>query len=255
LYADELRAVHFDIDSWKTRMLTDAWQRLGLSRLPLDIIECPDRRITRSTLDLVAETTADGDTEVSVLMPRREYTKFWHRLLHDRSSDKIGAALASLPHCNVTVVPYHLGDVDQLSHRRGNGHGEPSAGLGEPSTNGNHHTNGDSVLRLDDIIGLPADRVAIVNARVRERTRIAGRVQRLRVQPWGSSPSLECRITDPSGSITIVFLGRREIGGLRVGSVLTAEGVVSDSHGQLVIINPMFELLSVPPEPQAPGQH
>ena len=44
-------------------------------------------------------------------MPRREYKEFWHRFLHDRTSDSIAKALAVLPHANVTFVPYHLGTI------------------------------------------------------------------------------------------------------------------------------------------------
>ena len=45
LTPDDLRAVHFDIDSAEARALEEEWGRVGLARLPLDIIECPDRRL------------------------------------------------------------------------------------------------------------------------------------------------------------------------------------------------------------------
>ena len=49
LTPDDLRAVHFDLDHIKTEDLTTAWRELGFSRLPLDIIECSDRRIPRQS--------------------------------------------------------------------------------------------------------------------------------------------------------------------------------------------------------------
>ena len=52
---------------------------------------------------------ADGNTEVSVLIPRREYRRFWHRFLHDHTADSIAKVLTDVPHANVTFVPYHLG--------------------------------------------------------------------------------------------------------------------------------------------------
>ena len=109
LQPDDLRAVHFDLDSWRTSQLVAAWGDLGLTRFPLDIVECPDRRMPRAALEMASQTMADGDTELTILIPRREYTKVWHRLLHDRSSNAIVAALGDTPHCNVTIVPYHLG--------------------------------------------------------------------------------------------------------------------------------------------------
>jgi len=54
LTPNDLRAVHFDLDGWKTDQLIDSWQRLGMSRFPLDIVECPDRRIARATMELAA---------------------------------------------------------------------------------------------------------------------------------------------------------------------------------------------------------
>ena len=87
----------------------DDWRRLGLARLPLELVECPDRRVNRAVLDVVAEVLADGDTEVSVLIPRLEHRRVWHSLLHDRTSDAIARGVSALPHANVTFVPYHLG--------------------------------------------------------------------------------------------------------------------------------------------------
>ena len=70
LSPDDLRAVHFDIDTKAARELEQEWSRLGLARLPLDIIECPDRRLGRAAIELVADATLDGDTECTVLLPR-----------------------------------------------------------------------------------------------------------------------------------------------------------------------------------------
>jgi amino acid transporter len=110
LTPDDLRAVHVAADEWQCEKLTEEWRRLGLSRLPLELVDCPDRRIARSVLEVVYEASADGDTEVSVLVPRLEHRRFWHRLLHDRTSDAIAKAVSRVPHANVTFVPYHLGN-------------------------------------------------------------------------------------------------------------------------------------------------
>ena len=37
---------------------------------------------------------ADGDTEVSVLLPRRLYSWGWGHLLHDRTADRLAASWA-----------------------------------------------------------------------------------------------------------------------------------------------------------------
>ena len=123
LVPDDLRAIHAAIDSREADHLAREWTRLGLSRVPLDIVDCPDRRVARCIAELVAEELADGDTEVSVLVPQRHYRHAWHRLLHDSTAARIADALEGLPHANVTFVPYHL------SGRR------PDAALAPPGAN------------------------------------------------------------------------------------------------------------------------
>ena len=108
LTPDDLRVVHFDLDPIRTEDLASAWTRLGLAHVALEIHELPDRRLNRAALELVASEVVDGDTEVTVLIPRIQHTRVWHRLLHDRTAGSIAEALAPLPHCNVTIVPYHL---------------------------------------------------------------------------------------------------------------------------------------------------
>ena len=67
----------------------------------------------------------------------------------------------------------------------------------------------------------------------------------VRVQPLSDVPTVQCVLVDGSGqAITLVFLGRRSISGLRSGSMLTAEGMVGKHRGKLAMINPAFELLS-----------
>jgi hypothetical protein len=109
LHPDELKAVHIAVDLYRAELLAEEWRSLGLTRLPLELVDCPDRRLTHSVLEVVAESLADGDTEVSVLVPRLEHRRWWHRLLHDRTANAITDAVGRLAHANVTIVPYHLG--------------------------------------------------------------------------------------------------------------------------------------------------
>jgi RecG-like helicase len=79
----------------------------------------------------------------------------------------------------------------------------------------------------------------------RSRAKVTGRVKTVRFLPRSDVPTLELVLVDGSGeAITIVFLGRRSISGLRSGSTLTAEGMVGKHRGRLAMINPAFELLS-----------
>ena len=104
-----MSAVHIAVDLEAAERLMDDWLRLGLSRMPLEIVDCPDRRIVRCVMEVVTEALADGRTEVTVLVPRREYRRVWHRLLHDQTGNSIAKQLSRIPHANVTFVPFHLG--------------------------------------------------------------------------------------------------------------------------------------------------
>ena len=249
LAPDDLRAVHFDLDPWKTKLLVQSWQELGFSRFPLDIIECPDRRIPRSALELADQITSDGRTELTVLLPRREYSKAWHRLLHDRSSDSIAAALSGLPNCAVTVVPYHLGSAARHDGPTSTPDRPVSpAAVGLPVRDS--HT-GPAATNVNPA-ELPAERTRIAEVPPRQRATVAGRVRAIRVQPWGGNPALECTLADETGSITIVFFGRREVGGVRLGTIMSATGTVGEHHRMRAILNPDFQLIHTPPEATAP---
>ena len=59
-----------------------------------------------------------------------------------------------------------------------------------------------------------------------------------------TAPTLEVEIWDETGGVTLQFLGRREIAGLEVGSLLQAEGMVGEQEGSLTILNPSYEIRS-----------
>ena len=188
-------------------------------------------------LELVATEIADGDTEVSILVPRRQYTHVWHRLLHDRTADAIAQALSFLPHSNVTIVPYHLGSQPDAFTRRQ---------MSRVAHDGPARNETPTRLRsMTALAGsaLPADRTPIANVEYRQRARVAGRVHTMRVQPHGGVGSLECTLVDETGGIALVFLGRRSIAGIKVGTRIVAEGTVGEERGRLAILNPAYEIL------------
>jgi amino acid transporter len=232
LTPDDLRAVHFAVDPVRATELRHAWAELGLARVPLDVINCPDRRLTRAAVELAA-SLADGDTEVTVLLPRVEHTRTWHRILHDRTSNALARALAGLPHTNVTFVPYHLGAresatltrlPDSTAVRRRSARAELSA------------------LPLG--VAVPAGTVPIGTASVRDRVTLAGRVTSLRVQPRAGIATLQCTVADPTGEILVIFLGRRHVGGWEPGALVSVSGIVGERGGRREILNPDYQLLA-----------
>ncbi|MBI2706356.1 MAG: amino acid permease [Actinobacteria bacterium] len=242
LVPDELIAVHFDLDPLRTRELTSAWGKLGFARLSLDVVECPDRRIERAAADVVARQLARGDTEVSVLLPRREYSRFWHRFLHDRTADSIAKVLDDLPHCNVTIVPYHLG-AKGVQPRLVTPAGVPADGNGKGRRSSKARAKAKDVPHIE--IGdmeMPADRVPVASVQHRQRVRIAGKVYSVRVQPWSGVAVLELTLIDDTGAMQVVFFGRRELAGVTTGTRLVIEGVVGEHRGKMASLNPKYEI-------------
>ena len=83
----------------------------------------------------------------------------------------------------------------------------------------------------------------IADSSVRQRARLAGVVTRITVLPTEGNESLQAILFDGTGEVTVVFMGRRTIPGLSLGTKLTVEGVLGEVRGKLRLVNPRFELL------------
>jgi len=242
LTPDEVRAVHFVIDAHHAAKLSEEWQRLGLRRVPLELVDCPDRRLSRCAVETVARDLADGETEVSVLLPDRKYRGFWHRILHDRTADAIERDVSLLPHANVTAVPFHF----DARRRRGAESVPDRIDLGEDPAPLH------PAAVVADRVGPPATAdgegrrsgtVPIADVRFRQFVRVEGRVRSMRVQPRAEVPTLECVLVDDTGALSILFLGRRAVAGIDVGVRLRVEGTAGESRGRLALLNPVYELV------------
>ena len=65
----------------------------------------------------------------------------------------------------------------------------------------------------------------------------------MRARPTSGQPSLAVTITDPTGTVTAVWTGRRAIGGITLGRRLQVEGVATLVGTQLEFTNPVYTLL------------
>src|SRR5581483_2019055 len=123
----------------------------------------------------VARDLADGETEVTVLLPDRKYRGFWHRILHDQTAEDIERNVSLLPHANVTTVPFHFDgrrpapvDVAPL--------------LAAPRSNGRAERPAPQPAPVDGL-------VPIGDVRFRQYVRVEGRIRSLRVQPRAEVPT------------------------------------------------------------------
>ncbi len=78
----------------------------------------------------------------------------------------------------------------------------------------------------------------------RELVRMAGRLRNVRFTPRVNLPTLEAELYDGSGSVTLIWLGRRRIPGIEPGRTLQVRGRVCHQGPRRVIYNPWYELLS-----------
>jgi RecG-like helicase len=83
---------------------------------------------------------------------------------------------------------------------------------------------------------------AIDKMQDRQRVAVYGHVKSVSLSPRAGTPSLEAVLYDGSGTVTLVWLGRRRIVGIKPGTHLMAEGRVSCHDGNRVIYNPRYEL-------------
>ena len=257
---DELRAVHFTLDSRVSAELVAEWSRLGLARLPLDVVECEDRRLGRAVLELAAEVVADNETELTILLPRRGFATGWHRLLHDGTADRIAAAVAQLHHVNATVVPYQL-TGGWFSKRRAADH-EPTGDelaprsaaatfrslAREGGTTGRGPTGSGSSFERAAFGGHGGTTTPIGQVQWRQRVRMAGRVISVRTQPRAGTREPRVRPGRRDRKILLVFQGRRQIAGIEPGARLVVEGMVGEWARRQAILNPAYELVQAGPE-------
>ena len=75
----------------------------------------------------------------------------------------------------------------------------------------------------------------------RDRVRIAGVIKRITVFPMQGQESLEALVSDGTGEVVVVFMGRRGIGGLTLGTRVVVEGVIGEQRGAPRMINPRLE--------------
>ena len=245
-----LSAVHFVIDDRKAEALSKAWANNdACADVPLELIDCPDRRLANAAVDYAIRATAGNDVELTLLLPRRSYSKVLGWLLHDQTAEDIARPISQLERVVATIVPF---DVEKII----SGHSSWQAPVEKKTSKKSAEQTPvraqsaftQPPVATQDKKSEPVSHYAenltpIGNITWRKRAHVQGRVNSIKAAPSGSSPVVEVEVWDESGGVTLQFLGRREITGLDVGSELRAEGMVGENNGQLVILNPSYEIV------------
>lgn len=232
-----LSAVHFVIDDRRAEDIQKAWAASdALDDVTLELIDCPDRRLPNAALDYSIRMTEKQDVELTLLLPRRAYSGFLGRLLHDQTAEEIAAPISQLPRVVATIVPF---DVERIA----SGKASFSAPVAPVRVEKAKPVKVAVAVDDEPVSHYAENLTPIGNIEWRKRAQVQGRVTSIKSAPRGSAPTLEVEIWDESGGVSLQFLGRREIAGLEVGSQLRAEGMVGEEEGSMVILNPSYELL------------
>jgi hypothetical protein len=238
----KIKAVHFVIDDRRAEDIQSAWAASeALDDIQLELIDCPDRRIANSALEYAMRKTEKPDIELTLLLPRRSYSRFLGRLLHDQTAEEIAAPISRLSRVVATIIPFDVNSITSgnipaatVSKKKKSAVIAP-----EPVTTAAVRTD----MPFTPVSHYAENITPIGKIQWRKRAHVQGRVTALSTAPRGSAPTLQVEVWDETGGVTLNFLGRREIAGLEVGMEIRAEGMVGEVEGTLVILNPSYELV------------
>jgi len=82
----------------------------------------------------------------------------------------------------------------------------------------------------------------IGDCRDRERVTVSGTLRTVTLRPRAGVPALEAELYDGSGTVAVVWLGRRQIAGIEPGRSICVSGRIACSEGRPVMFNPRYEL-------------
>jgi amino acid transporter len=266
-----VRAVHFVIDSDQAERLRAAW--LPDRSVPLEFIDCPDRRLTRCAADLVSHEAKAPGTQVTAILPRRSFAPLLGRLLHDRTADKIAGVVSRVPNAAATIIPFDVQNrLHVLQQRQAERDGTAPASLSTPpgppadgvpdelqhlkaaaaeaAGDGNQPEPLPGAGSYDRPIPPPGITL-IGSIHQPGKVTVEGRVRVVEIRSVERNSVLACEISDSTGDLTALFYGRSRIAGLMCGSRVRFKGPVGIKHGAPVMVNPAYELIIPPTTPSA----
>jgi len=77
----------------------------------------------------------------------------------------------------------------------------------------------------------------------RQPATVCGTLRAVTLRPRAGVPALVAELYDGTGTLSVVWLGRRQIGGIEPGRRIRVKGMVTESGGNRVVYNPRYELV------------
>ena len=218
-----LRAVHFSLDSARGAKLRQQWLDAA-TNIPLDLADCPDRRLSHAAAQLAAAEAAVPGTHVTCVLPRRSYSPLAGRLLHDHTADRIARQISRIPGAAAMIIPFDVRHkVDALHAKR---------------------ARRDAALHDYEHPVPPPGTDPIGSLRQPGKATVQGRLRAAQVRPVPSNNVLAFEVADSTGELTAVFYGRTQIAGIEPGREVRLHGMVGIGRdGRPAMINPACEPL------------
>jgi amino acid transporter len=257
-----LEALIVDVDEAETLRLKEEWDRTDIP-VPLRVVASPYREITRPVVQYVKQLRRESPRDiVTVFIPEYVLGHWWEQVLHNQSALRLKARLLQLRGVVVASVPYQLKSAVErtpgiVSQQAGPPlPGQPQPG-GPPGADGGKKpapkgrkpvlqrlTAGREDLHaeelqaeIDEISARP-----IGDCVDREIVDVAGTLRTVTLRPRGPSLTMEADLWDGTGNITLIWLGRRDIPGIRPGRRIVVRGRMARIKGERTIYNPVYEL-------------
>jgi amino acid transporter len=250
-----LRAVHFVIDNVVADRLREEWVRANTG-IPLDFVDCPDRRLATAAAALVSADAAQPGIGVTAVLPRRSYTPIVGRLLHDRTADKMAAVISRIPHAVATIVPFDVRSrIESLAGHGPAAEAEAAAAVPQPGQARTHPIDPERAAAAAAAAAAadsgtytrpkPSKGITPIGSLTGPgRAIVEGRVHTVEIRPVEQNTVLACDIEDSTGALTALFYGRSHIPGVRPGAHLRLKGQVGIRKNRAVMINPAYQLLA-----------
>ncbi len=241
-----LEAVTVDVDEAETLRLKEDWERASIP-VPLTVVASPYREITRPVLAYVERLRRESPRDiVTVYVPEYVLGHWWEQLLHNHSALRLKSRLLLLPGVVVASVPYQLRSA---AHRYPAGVQRPAsvdATLPGPGAIPPLHRliAGPDALHAADLQAECREDGAtpIADTSAHEYVDLAGTLRTVTLRPHGTSLTMEADLWDGTGSVTLVWLGRRDIPGIRPGRRIEVHGRLAWIKDERTIYNPSYEL-------------
>jgi hypothetical protein len=205
------------------------------SRVPLELADCPDRRLAHAVARLVGTLAAVPGMHVTVVLPRRSYPPLAGRLLHDHTADHIARVVSRIPGAAATIVPFDVRHRVKTARA-----GAPSPGPVLVPTGRPGH--------LDDYEWPtpPPGTDPIGSLRLPGHATVQGRLHAAEIKSGQAAGNtvLTVEVGDSTGELSAVFYGRAQIMGVEPGTRIRLHGTVGiGADGHPAMINPAYELL------------